>query len=175
MDIEGSIKSGADIGYRHNNGNRYILHACIDCGKLRWVRLRNGAPRNLRCHGCSAKKSSDKKRGANSPAWKGGVYTDKHGYRQVKLYPDDPFYPMAKSGGYVFEHRLVMARHLGRLLLPYEIVHHLDGNKENNNIKNLKLTTNGEHSKLFYRYIYEQGIIEGRRQMAEELDVKISK
>jgi hypothetical protein len=37
------------------------------------------------------------------------------------------------------EHRLVMAQHLGRALLPTESVHHRDGNRRNNALTNLEL------------------------------------
>ena len=65
-------------------------------------------------------------------------YTDtKSGY--VKLYLED--------FSVVEEHRYIMTHFLNRELSYNEIVHHIDGNKQNNNIKNLELKTRSEHAK----------------------------
>lgn len=45
-------------------------------------------------------------------------------------------------------HRAVMEKHLGRKLTRDEVVHHIDGNKFNNDISNLQLLTNSEHARL---------------------------
>jgi hypothetical protein len=67
------------------------------------------------------------------------VEGSKRNYMGIKLDRADFFYPMTDHKGYVREHRLVMARHLGRLLWPTEIVHHLNGNTFDNRIENLEL------------------------------------
>ena len=46
------------------------------------------------------------------------------------------------------EHRKVISIVLGRELSPCEIVHHIDGNKRNNDISNLKILSRSEHAKL---------------------------
>lgn len=48
------------------------------------------------------------------------------------------------------EHRLVMEKHLGRKLLPfpYEVIHHIDCDRTNNNISNLKIMTNSKHTSM---------------------------
>lgn len=67
-------------------------------------------------------------------------------YIAVMVRPDDPMAAMRMSYGYVLEHRLVMARHLGRPLRSTETVHHINGDKHDNRLENLELR-NGRHGK----------------------------
>jgi uncharacterized protein (DUF1330 family) len=81
--------------------------------------------------------------GPESAHWRGGRMKLK-GYWQVKS-PDHPF---ATKKGYVAEHRLVMEQKLGRYLERGEVVHHIDGNRENNSEQNLMVfQTNAVHLK----------------------------
>jgi hypothetical protein len=92
--------------------------------------------------------------GEGHHAWRGGRTLTDGGYVLVLVRPDDLFYPMAqiKAAGeegarYCLEHRLVMARHLGRLLTDEETVHHVDDrDRQNNAISNLQLR-HGNHGK----------------------------
>jgi hypothetical protein len=47
------------------------------------------------------------------------------------------------NGKRTLVHRNVVENAIGRLLLPNEVVHHIDKNKQNNNIENLMLFNNG--------------------------------
>jgi hypothetical protein len=44
------------------------------------------------------------------------------------------------------EHRVVMEQHIGRLLEPWEVVHHKDGNPANNSVDNLEIVEFGAHT-----------------------------
>jgi hypothetical protein len=68
------------------------------------------------------------------------------------LYAVVPGHPNATDNGYVLEHRIIMENGIGRLLLDSEIVHHIDGNKKNNVIENLEITSASEHSTLHGKY-----------------------
>src|SRR3990167_1803148 len=62
-------------------------------------------------------------------------------------------HPYADQTGTVFEHRYRMMIHLKRKLDRNEFVHHIDGNKQNNNLSNLILMTphthTSHHRKMF--------------------------
>lgn len=46
------------------------------------------------------------------------------------------------------EHRLLMERELGRPLLPNEVIHHIDHNKRNNQLSNLRVMTRAAHTRM---------------------------
>lgn len=84
-------------------------------------------------------------RGAKHGHWKGGRYMTQ-GYWRAMVTSADSLACMANQNGYVLEHRLVMARKLGRPLLKGETVHHIDGVRSNNAPENLQLRQ-GKHGK----------------------------
>ena len=131
----------------------YVWHACETCGKERWVKLTNGIPVSLHCSSCAHKG----KFGEKNSGWKGGRRKRKDGYIEICLQPHDFFYEMTDHIGYVREHRLVVARALGRCLQSWEIVHHKhakypcgsDEDKQDNRYpENLQLISDLGHKQL---------------------------
>lgn len=84
-----------------------------------------------------------RRRGPKHPNWRGGVRENSRtGYVRVWVDPDDPMavmVPASEKGSHVPQHRLVMARLLGRPLFAWEQVHHINGIRNDNRIENLQL------------------------------------
>lgn len=59
---------------------------------------------------------------------------------------------MARKDGYIMEHRLIMATHMGLFLLRTEVVHHINHDPHDNRIENLELfSSNAEHKREEWR------------------------
>lgn len=78
--------------------------------------------------------------------WRGG--RQKHGDGYIQLYKPD--HPSSDKRGRIMEHRYVMEVYLGRVLDKDEHIHHLNGDKTDNRIENLKIMSNKEHLELHW-------------------------
>ena len=83
-------------------------------------------------------------KGEKHSTWKGGRTQTVDGY--VSIWK--PNHPNATVAGRIMEHRLVMEKNLGRYLEKNEVVHHINGIKDDNQIENLQLLTNSTHRSL---------------------------
>lgn len=84
-------------------------------------------------------------RGDQHGSWTGGRSITGHGYVLTRS-SDGLALGVESKSGYSLEHRLVMARALGRPLRKTETVHHINGDRQDNRIENLQLR-NGLHGK----------------------------
>lgn len=96
----------------------------------------------LKRHGIPLRRRGPKD-GELHTGWKGGRHLNKDGY--IEVY--QPNHPFARKGNRrVLEHRLVMEQMIGRYLEPGEVVHHKNGDKQDNRPENLELfANNGDH------------------------------
>ena len=67
------------------------------------------------------------------------------GYHYCRTLPP---HPKRNSKGLYPLHRVVMENALGRSLTPQEHVHHIDGDRDNNEASNLVALTRSDHAKL---------------------------
>ena len=126
---------GNKIGYSKNIYLNFVR--CPDCGKEFW----STQPKRIlfvKCRSCCQPK------GENHYNWNGGRYVDEWGYVHICIQRTNLFYGMSHQGD-ILEHRYVMAQYLNRLLLPEEIVHHIDSVKDHNIVDNLQLVNSITH------------------------------
>ena len=111
---------------------------CLACGKEFWVRpseIKKGSGKY-----CSRKCWSPTERG--------------------KAISIDGYYVI--SG--IKVHRMIMEKHIGRKLLFSEIVHHINEDKFDNDIKNLKIVSRKEHN-IIHKFLTK----ERRKKCADKL------
>jgi len=157
----------------YKESRQYIWVRCPSCQEKRWMQLRNykrGGETGLCLKCCNKSRRGGKPETKPRQSYKGQNYPriikngikDKMGYILVRLQPDDFFYPMVGKDGYVREHRLVMARFLGRCLHLWEIVHHKNKIRHDNRLENLQLTSLDIHNsftRMQQRIDYLQGLL----------------
>ena len=168
-----TIRRGKELGFKDYYHPR-IWAKCPKCGLERWVLLHTTKRRGYTglCHRCNTFV-----RGGGKV--KKGYKAYVNGYILIKLQPEDFFLPMTNRDGYVLEHRLVMAKYLGRCLQSWEIVHHKGtkypkGGKENrgdNRIENLQLVIDDRHKQIS---ILETKIVRFQKKN-EELEAELGR
>lgn len=114
----------------------FVLGVC-NCGVCKQEIPIKNKLRNLQRY-----KHGHNHRSFMNPRWNGGKYIDDYGYKHITM-PND--YHFRTVRGYVREHRFVYEQYYNCCLLPWTLIHHKDGNKQNNNIENLEPMFRGTH------------------------------
>lgn len=120
---------------QHLRGKPRQERVCPTCGQTftPWPKeVRRG-------HGmfCSRRCARKAQTGEKASQWHGGIFR-KRGYVMI----------IQHDHTYEAEHRLVMAKVLGRALTSDEVVHHINGIKDDNRPENLQAMTQSEHREL---------------------------
>ena len=125
-----SARHSADTGSCVNNATKTGSNfPCVVCGKMVYRQPSRVASLKEGKVFCSHECHRTHDRG-------GSVNGD--GYRMVSVAPYTP----------VREHRWIAEQHIGRKLLPTEHVHHINGDKLDNRVENLRVLTDSEHMSL---------------------------
>ena len=120
------------------------------CGLTRPKYDKRGRERKF-IHGHQSKETRFKK-GQKNP-WNDGISIDSYGY--VKIW--NPDHHFVDSKGYVKEHRLVYEEFYKCTLLPWALVHHINGNKQDNRIENLEVMNRSNHTRTHNPIGYKVG------------------
>jgi hypothetical protein len=120
---------------------------CVRCGSEIWY----GAKQ---CRACYHESRRIQK----------GEYVNEDGYLQYygEYYKNHPEYNHESNWRRgILAHRYIMEQHIGRFLTKDEVVHHLDGDKLNNDISNLKIMSQSEHTKL-HSHVNTKNLIQNK-------------
>lgn len=88
-------------------------------------------------------------------------------HRGGYLYERCPKHPQADLNGRILQHRREMERHLGRFLKGHEVVHHLNGKKNDNRIENLELLGSSREHMQAHSKRRDLAVIEKVRKAAK--------
>lgn len=116
------------------------IRTCVICGKeVSRMYFARSVDRTTCSRACGAKLASNRPKFTRR---KSGRIEMKSGYVQLSkwsLSPEDLALCQDDGLHYILEHRLIMAKHLGRKLTNDEVVRHKNGNQSDNRIENLAL------------------------------------
>ncbi len=110
-----------------NQGKHLCICGCAKPIQIKWYHKHNGLPKYIFGHHMHHRK------GRLNTNWKGGKY-----YRGGYVYIYAPHHPRNKKG-YMQEHVLVVEATVNRYLNKHEVVHHINGVKDDNRPENLEL------------------------------------
>lgn len=150
----------------------YVVYICQNCGeKSETTKANYNKKKTGLCRPCSSSNTGLSKtglesktkgiprehlRGVNSKNWRGGRYINSSGYVMVL----NKHGSVGRSSGwenYRPEHIVVIEKHIGRKLEKDECVHHIDGDRQNNNIDNLVVIDSNKHHRVTHMSLQSVG------------------
>ena len=136
----------------HMAGRKYCSKKCVNNKNMPYKVISNGKQGLVRryqkryiCNTCGKEFYSHKTQkfcSRKCVLWNGGITKRSHGY----IWEKDWSHPNANKQGYVYQHRIAAEKKLGRRLEKWEVVHHIDRNRSNNNPDNLEVYNQYDHA-----------------------------
>jgi ssDNA-binding Zn-finger/Zn-ribbon topoisomerase 1 len=119
---------------------RQVEKSCKECGKVFYVAKSRAVITTYKAGTYCSKTCMGRFMGRVA-VHNGKLRYEHNGYVYVKAHD----HPNRIKNGYIAEHRLVMEKKIGRLLLRSESVHHVNCIKNDNRPENLELVASGVH------------------------------
>ena len=149
------IKTKTEIFIEENTGKHQCKCGCGGHIKVLKSHKYSGIPKFIHGHHAKyknpmeGKKHSEQfkasRRRDGNPNWHGGKSIDYSGYVRVL----DAMHPLADIKGYVKEHILVWVNANGAIPTG-SVIHHKNGEKDDNRLENLEMMTASEHNRLTF-------------------------
>lgn len=146
-------KSSKGKEFKYTRKKQIALLKCDNCNEVfeRDVHEISISRRNNECkhfcNKCNARslggKIASDIRNKKFESQTGKIIKSKGGYKEVYVNKTHHYRP---DKNWVREHIIVIENYLGRRLSDDEVVHHIDGDKDNNDILNLDICTVSQHN-----------------------------
>jgi len=136
---------------------RYVME-CLQC-KKEFEILKRDYNRGRGIY-CSNECNKLRKSGKFNGMWKGG-YKISMGYKMIhKRLVDKKYHYLVQHNYYIPEHRLIVAKNSNKKLSKKDIVHHLNGKREDNRFENLVVVNSVSHEKHTFEKLLKKRILE---------------
>ena len=140
MKYKGLICDNCGKTYDSNQCGKYHHFCCIECRRKAGKLVASSFDENTR------RKAGERITKINKTVLNKGVYREKQRAALIKNNAAKSDTYLKHYGRHV--HRIIAEQMLGRKLNSNEVVHHIDGNKHNNEPNNLMVLTRSEHVKI---------------------------